>query len=99
MYCALVFTVLTLPPPLSTNFTQTHTGTKGLLPSYLPVLCDGIPHPHLPCVARSHQLVPNEEEIINRYTKAEYTWRVTEITLEKVDIRRLKVWRRLKEVM
>lgn len=44
-----------------------------LLPSYLPVLCDGIPHPHLPCVARSNQLAPNEEEIINRYAEAEHT--------------------------
>lgn len=42
--------------------------------SYLPVLCDSIPHPNLPCVARSHQLVANEEEIINRYAEAEYPW-------------------------
>lgn len=38
------------------------------------MLCDGIPHPHLPCVARSHQLVPDEEKVIDRYAEAEHTW-------------------------
>lgn len=47
-----------------------------MLSLYLPVLCDSIPHPDLPRVAGGHQLVPNEEEIIYRHTKAEHTWGV-----------------------
>lgn len=39
----------------------------------LPVLCDGIPHTHFPCVTCGHQLVPNEEESVYRNTEAEHT--------------------------
>lgn len=39
----------------------------------LPVLRDGIPHAHFPCVTRGHQLVPNEEERVYRNTEAEHT--------------------------
>lgn len=42
--------------------------------SYLPVLCNCIPHANLSCVARSHKLVTDEEEIIHRYTQTEYAW-------------------------
>lgn len=44
------------------------------MPSYLPVLCDSIPHPNLPRMACSYQLVSDEEEIIHWYTKTEHTW-------------------------
>lgn len=41
--------------------------------AHLPVLSDGIPHSNLSCVACRHQLVANEEEVINRNAEAEYT--------------------------
>lgn len=37
------------------------------------MLSDSVPHSHFPCVARGHQLVPNEEESVYRDTEAEHT--------------------------
>lgn len=50
------------------------TGCAHELRLYLPVLCDSIPHPDLPCVAGGHQLVPDEEEIVHRDPETEDTW-------------------------
>lgn len=52
---------------LSISLTHTHTRT------HLPVLRDSIPHSNFPCVARSHQLVPNKEEVIHRYAQTKNT--------------------------
>lgn len=40
--------------------------------AHLPVLSDGVPHAHLPRVARGHQLVPDEEERIHGHAEAEH---------------------------
>lgn len=42
--------------------------------AHLPVLSDGVPHAHLPRVARGHQLVTDEEESIHGDAKAEHSW-------------------------
>lgn len=41
--------------------------------THLPVLSDGVPHAHLPGVARGHQLVTDEEESIYGDAEAEHS--------------------------
>lgn len=62
----------------STRIKQTHNqhifiSVYALVKTNLPVLSDGIPHSHFPCVTRGHQLVTNKEESIYRNAKAEHS--------------------------
>lgn len=61
-------------PGLSLMATQNRIKNTNTPSSHLPVLRDSIPHPNLPCMACSHQLVANKEEIVHRHTETEHAW-------------------------